>query len=180
MLAANPMAEVSQLSWRAVQIPRPSLPHSRQFLQLSTKAHTPFTTVLPIDQYRSFTRTVSKMCHGRKASYAGLVICRQRPGTASGVIFITLEDETATVNVIVRRDVLAQFRVAVLSARLLRVVGVMQRAGAVTHCLAHEIVDESARLGSLKTRSRAPRTSSRRCWTRAIISTISAMTACSP
>ena len=95
-----------------------------------------------------------RLDHQASAHVAGIVTLRQRPGSAKGVTFITLEDETATINVIVRREVLARFRVAVLSARLLRVVGVMQRAGAVTHCLAHEIVDESARLGSLKTRSR--------------------------
>ena len=95
-----------------------------------------------------------RLNHEVTAHVAGIVTMRQRPGSAKGVTFVTLEDETATVNVIVRREVLAQFRVAVLSARLLRVVGVMQRAGPVTHCLAHEIVDETARLGTLQTRSR--------------------------
>ncbi len=95
-----------------------------------------------------------RLNHEASAHVAGIVTMRQRPGSAKGVTFVTLEDETATVNVIVRRDVLAQFRVAVLSARLLRVVGVMQRAGPVTHCLAHEIIDETARLGTLQTRSR--------------------------
>lgn len=89
-----------------------------------------------------------------RAHVAGIVTMRQRPGSAQGVTFVTLEDETGYVNVIVRPGRLARHRLAVLSARLLRVTGVMQRAGAVTHCLAHDIVDESARLGALQTRSR--------------------------
>ncbi|KEZ78942.1 error-prone DNA polymerase [Salinisphaera hydrothermalis] len=96
----------------------------------------------------------NRLDHGANAHVAGIVTMRQRPGSAKGVTFLTLEDESGTVNVIVRREVLATYRIAVLSARLLRIVGVMQRAGQVRHCLAHEIVDETHRLGSLVTRSR--------------------------
>ena len=92
--------------------------------------------------------------HQSSVHVAGIVTMRQRPGSAKGTTFVTLEDETTSINVIVRLDILARFRVAVLSARLLRVVGTMQRAGPVTHCLAQEIVDETPRLGALQTRSR--------------------------
>ena len=63
-----------------------------------------------------------------RIAVAGLVILRQRPGTAKGVIFITLEDETGVVNVIVWRKIYESFRRAVISGRLLRVTGRLQRA----------------------------------------------------
>jgi error-prone DNA polymerase len=83
------------------------------------------------------------------ATVAGLVITRQRPGTASGVIFLTLEDETGVANVIVWPRVYAAFRTAVIGARLMRVTGRVQREGAVTHLIAARIEDISARLGDL-------------------------------
>ncbi len=80
---------------------------------------------------------------------AGLVILRQRPGTAKGVIFVTLEDETGIVNVVVWRKIYEQFRRAVISGRLLRVTGRMQRAHSVTHVIAEEIEDISDMLDVL-------------------------------
>lgn len=80
---------------------------------------------------------------------AGLVILRQRPGTAKGVIFVTLEDETGVVNVIVWRHIYERFRRAVISGRMLRVTGRMQRAHNVTHVLAEEIEDISPLLDQL-------------------------------
>ncbi len=80
---------------------------------------------------------------------AGLVILRQRPGTAKGVIFLTLEDETGIVNVVVWRAIYERFRRAVISGRLLRVTGRMQRAHSVTHVIAEEIEDISGMLDVL-------------------------------
>ncbi len=80
---------------------------------------------------------------------AGLVILRQRPGTAKGVIFVTLEDETGIVNVVVWRKIYEQFRRAVISGRLLKVTGRMQRAHSVTHVIAEEIEDISGMLDVL-------------------------------
>ncbi len=80
---------------------------------------------------------------------AGLVILRQRPGTAKGVIFVTLEDETGIVNVVVWRKIYERFRRAVISGRLLRVTGRMQRAHSVTHVIAEEIEDISGMLDVL-------------------------------
>lgn len=88
------------------------------------------------------------------AHVAGLVTIRQRPGSAKGTTFLTLEDETGPINVVVWPALLKRYRVAVTSARLLRVIGQMQRAGPVTHCVARQIIDDSARLGELTTRSR--------------------------
>ena len=80
---------------------------------------------------------------------AGLVLVRQRPGTAKGVIFVTLEDETGVSNVIVWPKVLEEFRRVVLSARLMRVTGKLQREGIVTHIVADKIEDLSDLLDSL-------------------------------
>ncbi len=80
---------------------------------------------------------------------AGLVILRQRPGTAKGVIFLTLEDETGIVNVVVWRKIYERFRRAVISGRLLKVTGRMQRAHSVTHVIAEEIEDISGMLDML-------------------------------
>lgn len=80
---------------------------------------------------------------------AGLVILRQRPGTAKGVIFLTLEDETGVVNIIVWRHIYERFRRAVVAGRMLRVTGRMQRAHDVTHVLAEEVEDISAMLDHL-------------------------------
>lgn len=80
---------------------------------------------------------------------AGLVILRQRPGTAKGVIFLTLEDETGIVNIVVWRKIYEQFRRAVISGRLLRVTGRMQKADTVIHVIAEEIEDISGMLDVL-------------------------------
>ena len=80
---------------------------------------------------------------------AGLVILRQRPGTAKGVIFITLEDETGTVNIVVWRKIFERYRRAVISARLMRVTGRVQREAGVTHVIAEKIEDISPLLDEL-------------------------------
>jgi DNA-directed RNA polymerase len=86
---------------------------------------------------------------GAWITVAGLVILRQRPGTAKGVIFLTLEDETGVVNVIVWRSMYEKYRRAVIAGRMLRVTGRLQRAHSVTHVLAEKIEDISEMLDSL-------------------------------
>lgn len=84
-----------------------------------------------------------------RITVAGLVILRQRPGTAKGVIFLTLEDETGVVNVIVWRKLYERFRRAVIAGRMLRVTGRLQREGDVIHVIAEVIEDISALLDQL-------------------------------
>lgn len=86
---------------------------------------------------------------GARITVAGLVILRQRPGTAKGVIFLTLEDETGVINVVVWRALYERFRRAVIAGRLLRVTGRLQRDHAVVHVLAEEIEDISPMLDHL-------------------------------
>lgn len=88
---------------------------------------------------------------GARITVAGLVILRQRPGTAKGVIFVTLEDETGVVNVIVWRAIYERFRRSVISGRMLRVTGRLQRAHSVTHVIAEEVEDISDMLDLLVT-----------------------------
>lgn len=87
--------------------------------------------------------------NGARVVVAGLVLVRQRPGTAKGVIFITLEDETGTVNVVVWAKTYERFRRAVIAGRMLRVTGRIQREGPVLHVVAEEIEDVSAMLDRL-------------------------------
>lgn len=80
---------------------------------------------------------------------AGLVLVRQRPGTAHGVVFITLEDETGIANVIIWRSVYERFRRAVVAGRALRVTGQIQRESGVAHIIAEQIEDISWMLDTL-------------------------------
>ncbi|MEO0979726.1 MAG: error-prone DNA polymerase [Pseudomonadota bacterium] len=82
----------------------------------------------------------------RRVSVAGLVVTRQRPGTASGVIFITLEDETGVSNVVVWPKMYEQYRAAVIGGRLLKVTGRLEREGIVVHLIADHIEDCSHKL----------------------------------
>ncbi|MGY6705980.1 error-prone DNA polymerase [Roseinatronobacter sp.] len=84
-----------------------------------------------------------------RMSVCGLVITRQRPGTASGVIFLTLEDETGVCNVVVWPKTYARFRRVVMGGRLLRVTGRLEREGRVAHLIADQIDDLSHRLSEL-------------------------------
>ena len=86
---------------------------------------------------------------GARITVAGLVILRQRPGTAKGVIFLTLEDETGIVNVIVWRKLYERFRRAVISGRCLRVTGRLQCETGVMHLIAEQIEDISPLLDRL-------------------------------
>ena len=92
--------------------------------------------------------------NGARVRTAGIVIMRQRPATASGVTFITLEDESGQVNVIVWESVGREQRRAMLDSRLLEVHGELQHQEGVTHLIAHRLIDRSALLGELTTRSR--------------------------
>ncbi len=92
--------------------------------------------------------------NGKSVRVAGLVTCRQRPDTASGVVFVTLEDETGCVNVVVWASLADSQRRELLGARLLGVQGAIERDGDVVHVVARRLVDYSALLGPLAAPSR--------------------------
>ena len=92
--------------------------------------------------------------NGRALQVCGIVTGRQRPDTASGVVFVTLEDESGSINVVVWRELAERQRRALLGSSLLAVAGVLQREGDVIHLLARQLTDRSAWLGRLQTASR--------------------------
>jgi len=92
---------------------------------------------------------VRNLPDGRWLSITGLVITRQRPGTASGVIFLTLEDDTGVANVVVWPKTFEKFRKSVMAGRLLKVKGKLQREGIVTHIISAHIEDMSYLLDTL-------------------------------
>lgn len=94
------------------------------------------------------------LANGRHARAAGLVTCRQRPGTAHGVMFVTLEDETGYINVVVRQQLIERQRRELLQSNLLGVEGVVQKEGDVVHLIAHRLTDHSRLLGRLATTAR--------------------------
>jgi error-prone DNA polymerase len=120
-------------------------------ISLSLKAH-------PIAFFRedlARRRVISSVEHwderlaGRRVNVAGLVLVRQRPGTAKGVIFITLEDETGIVNVVVWPKVFEKNRRTVMTAQFLEVRGRIEREGLVIHVVADQLIDLSDNLKRL-------------------------------
>ena len=125
--------------------------HDYAALSLSLKAH-------PISFFRedlARRRAITSVEHwderlaGNRVSVAGLVLVRQRPGTAKGVIFITLEDETGIVNVVVWPKVFEKNRRTVMTAQFLLVRGKIEREGLVIHVVADELIDLSHELKRL-------------------------------
>ena len=94
------------------------------------------------------------MEHGRPVRVAGLVTGRQRPQTATGVTFVTLEDEDGMINVVVWRDLGDRQRRVLIESRLLGVAGRLETVDGVQHLIAGRLFDESDLLGGLTTRSR--------------------------
>jgi error-prone DNA polymerase len=94
--------------------------------------------------------------HGSPIRLAGLVLVRQRPGSAKGVVFITAEDEFGVANLVVLPPVLRQFRAAVIGARLVEVHGTVERkdfgAAPIIHVVARRLIDRSPLLATLGTR----------------------------
>jgi error-prone DNA polymerase len=98
--------------------------------------------------------SLSDLNTGSDVNVAGLVITKQRPGTASGVTFVTLEDETGHINLIVWKQVAESFRPALLNARLMGIRGELQKEGEVIHVIARQLIDHTEMLGNLLVTSR--------------------------
>ncbi len=145
LFPAAPEGEEVVFDYAALGLSLRSHPLSLLREQLSKKKH---LTAAQMADYPS----------GRLVRACGLVTMRQRPQTAKGVVFITLEDETGSVNVIVWKAVKERFRQEVYQSRLLAVYGVWQRdeesGGQVRHVIAKRLVDLTPLLGDLATTSR--------------------------
>jgi error-prone DNA polymerase len=121
--------------------------------QLSLKAHPCVFFRGQLDALRAVRAAdLKSMADGRRVSVGGLVLIRQRPGTAKGVVFVTLEDETGSANAVVWPDVFTANRRTVMSASFLVVHGRLQRAGEVIHVVAERFDDLSGRLVELRHR----------------------------
>ena len=97
---------------------------------------------------------LAQMADGSWARVSGIVTCRQRPATAKGTVFVTLEDETGSINIIVWPDLVEAQRRELLAARLLGVYGQVQRQGIVLNLVAQHLFDHTGLLGGLATTSR--------------------------
>ncbi len=121
-----------------------------RFLSLSLKAH-PVSFLRPLlaAEGARENHTLAEVPSGRRVTVAGLVLVRQRPGTASGVVFATIEDETGIANIIIWPKVFERFRPVVLGSRLVRVSGRLQSESGVIHVVADRLDDRSALLSRL-------------------------------
>ena len=124
--------------------------HDYRSLSLSLKAH-PVSFLRGELAARSVVEAgrLPELRSGRRVSVAGLVLVRQRPGTAQGVIFATLEDETGVANVIVWPKIFERYRPIVLGARFLQVSGRLQSEQGVIHVVAERLQDLSPLLARL-------------------------------
>ena len=108
-----------------------------------------------LDRYRYLQAgRLADLTTGSNVNVAGLVITKQRPGTASGVTFVTLEDETGHINLIVWKQVAAIYRPALMNARLMGIRGELQIEGEVIHVIARQLIDHTEMLGNLLVTSR--------------------------
>ena len=122
---------------------------------LTLERHPMYLVRHRLDRYRYVqAEHLRDMTTGQAISVAGLVITKQRPGTASGVTFVTLEDETGHINLVVWKHVAERDRAALLNARLMGVRGELQVESNVIHVIARKLIDHTAMLGDLEVRSR--------------------------
>ena len=147
------------LSETSIDLPVPgeaeNLVADYRSLGLSLRRH-PLTLLRQRLAERRFVTAAELQGSGHRALVraAGIVVGRQRPGTATGVVFVTLEDESGLINVVVQPGLVEAQRRELLGATLLGVYGQLQREGEVVHLLAKRLVDLSPWLGRLETVSR--------------------------
>ncbi|WP_265528056.1 error-prone DNA polymerase [Sphingomicrobium marinum] len=149
-------ADARDEGWEVTQVRLPTMRLSEQVVtdyqttRLSLKAH-------PMQFLRTECRArgqvtaseLRSMRYGRRVTISGLVLIRQRPGSAKGVCFITIEDETGVANLVVWPDAFDKYRKVVMGARLLTVTGIVQHDDAVVHVIAARLQDDTHRLTEL-------------------------------
>ncbi|HEX5658742.1 MAG TPA: error-prone DNA polymerase [Polyangiales bacterium] len=160
--AASPGARDTMRSEPGGPTPRlPELGVGEQILwdyqssQHSPRGH-PMESLRPWMQQRGVTDAsmLRNVAHGRSVDCVGLVICRQRPGTATGVVFLTLEDEHGFMNIVVWNNVFDRFQRVLRTARMLGVRGPVQSVQGVVHVIAEDVYVPELQLDQLVTRSR--------------------------
>jgi len=146
-------AEARDEGWETEMVRLPAMPLSEhvvsdyQTMRLSLKAH-PMSFLRTHYTGRGFipARELATATNGRRVSVAGLVLIRQRPGSAKGVCFITLEDESGIANLVIWPDRFAAQRSIVMGARLMAVHGVVQRDEDLIHLVVARLEDHTAML----------------------------------
>ncbi len=119
--------------------------HDYQTLKLSLKAHPMSFLRIHCEKERVTDNAKLKLlCNGAFVSVAGVVLVRQRPGSAKGVVFLTLEDEFAVCNAVIWPPTLEQYRATVMGARLMLIRGRIQRTADIIHVVASRIEDKTA------------------------------------
>ena len=149
-------ADARDEGWETEVVRLPAMPLGEhvvadyQAVRLSLKAH-PMLFLRTHYAARGFVTadTLRGLKNGRRVSLAGLVLIRQRPGSAKGVCFITLEDETGVANLVVWPDVFTSQRKVVMGARLMVIHGLVQQDEAVIHVVAQRLEDDSAMLRAI-------------------------------
>jgi len=149
-LSDDPGPLFASVEPEAVEVKLPTMPVPQEVMtdysttSLSLKRH-PLSLVRHVlgEQRVITARQLQDTPAGRWVKVAGLVLIRQRPGTASGIVFVTLEDETGVANLIVRPNVFDRFHLAARHAALLQCDGYVERQGQVVHVMAKRLLDRS-------------------------------------
>ena len=149
LAVCEPVARFAELS------PIESIHWDYAFTSHSARGHplAPLREVLS-KQRLPDAETVRGMKNGSKVQYAGLVICRQRPGTAKGVVFMTLEDETGFVNLVIWEKVYKEFELLVKTESFLGVTGKLQMQSGVSHLVAEKLWKPNTDVSPYETKSR--------------------------
>ena len=155
----TPLLRETRTHEAAVALPAASQAHETladyNATGLSLKSHPLALLREQLGAFKIQTAAQLRQCRpGQLARASGIVTHRQRPGTAKGVVFVTLEDETGHVNIIVWPQVAEAQRRPLLASRLLTVFGIWQCEGEVRHLIARKLVDHTPLLQGLATRSR--------------------------
>ncbi|HTN22138.1 MAG TPA: error-prone DNA polymerase [Pelobium sp.] len=164
-LADSPVAlfkDQPSESKQEVQIALPLMPESEHVVHdyastsLSLKAH-PLSFLRPQLDALQVTNNeqLKSLANGAKVKVAGLVLIRQRPGTAKGVCFVTIEDETGSANIVVWESMFNRYRKELISAKLFMVEGKLQKEKEVIHIVAERCFDLSKLLQQLKKKNNA-------------------------
>jgi error-prone DNA polymerase len=150
----NLFKDGSEFTEEAVTLPEMELSehviHDYASTSLSLKAH-PVSFVRPeLDRFQiTSAASLEKCSDGDFVKVAGLILVRQRPGTASGICFITLEDETGTANLVVFKNLFDRYRKEIIQSRLLMVEGKLQKEGEVIHVVVQRCFNFSKLLHRL-------------------------------
>ena len=135
----------------AVDLPQMPMPEhvvvDYQTMGLSLKAH-PLSFLRGAYQARGIlaAKELSRQVNDARVALAGVVLVRQRPGTAKGVVFITIEDETGIANCVVWADVMERYRRVLMGSRLLLIQGRLQKHGSIIHVVVEQMKDWTAHL----------------------------------